>query len=109
MAWIYLFLAGACEICWAVMMKASAGFTRPLPTIGTLVFIVLSGILLTFAMKTLPLGTSYTIWTGIGAVGTVIWGMVYLKEPHDWPRIVCIGLIVAGIVGLKVLSPADAG
>jgi quaternary ammonium compound-resistance protein SugE len=106
MAWIILIAAGVCEICWAILMKASHGFTRLWPTVGTLFFLILSMVLLMFAMKRLPLGTSYTVWTGIGAVGTVIWGMLMLNEPHDWPRIACIVMIVAGIIGLKALSPA---
>jgi quaternary ammonium compound-resistance protein SugE len=109
MAWIILIAAGICEICWAILMKASHGFTRLWPTVGTLFFLILSMVLLMFAMKRLPLGTSYTVWTGIGAVGTVIWGMLMLNEPHDWPRVACIVMIVAGIIGLKALSPAAGG
>lgn len=105
MAWIYLMLAGICEIAWAIGLKYSSGFTRLVPTIWTIAIMLLSFVLLSQAMRVLPLGTAYATWTGIGAVGTAIYGMVYFNEPRDWPRVGCIALIVVGIVGLKLLVP----
>jgi quaternary ammonium compound-resistance protein SugE len=102
-----LLLAGGCEIIWAVMMKASNGFTRPLPSVGTIAFNILSVVLLAVAMRKLPLGTSYAVWTGIGAVGTVVYGMLFLRESHDLARIACIILILLGILGLKAITPAE--
>lgn len=105
MPWLFLFLAGLCEIAWAVGLK-KYGFSATLGGAVTVVLMLLSFILLQQAMKTLPLGTSYVIWTGIGAVGAAVVGMVYFHEPRDWPRIACIAIIIAGIVGLKFLSPS---
>jgi quaternary ammonium compound-resistance protein SugE len=105
MAWFWLFLAGVCEIGWAIGLKQSQGFTKPATTAWTVVVMLLSFYLLSIAMKTLPLGTSYAVWTGIGAVGTAIYGMVWMSEPRDLPRVMCLLLIVGGIVGLKVLAP----
>jgi quaternary ammonium compound-resistance protein SugE len=102
-----LLLAGGCEITWAVMLKASKGFTQPLASVGTIAFNILSVVLLALAMRKLPLGTSYAVWTGIGAVGTVAYGMIFLKESHEIGRLVCITLILAGILGLKVLTPTE--
>jgi quaternary ammonium compound-resistance protein SugE len=107
MPWIYLFAAGLCEIVWAAGLKAY-GFTLTRGGAFTVVMMILSFVLLSGAMKRLPLGTSYAIWTGIGAVGTALWGMWHYHEPRDWPRVVCIGLIIVGIVGLKVLAPSQA-
>jgi quaternary ammonium compound-resistance protein SugE len=104
MAWIWLLAAGACEIVWAVGLK-KFGFTfASLGGLGTLVVMVLSFVLLAQAMKTLPLGTCYPVWVGIGALGTAVVGMSVLGESTDWRRIACIGLIVAGVVGLKALT-----
>jgi len=105
MAWIYLFAAGICEIVWAVGLK-TYGFTLTRGGVFTIVMMLLSFVLLDQAMRRLPLGTSYAIWTGIGAVGTAIIGIVRFNEPRDWPRLVCIGMIVVGIVGLKALHRA---
>jgi len=105
MAWIYLFAAGICEIVWAAGLKAY-GFTLTKGGAVTVFMMLLSFILLDQAMKRLPLGTSYAIWTGIGAVGTAIIGIVKFNEPRDWPRLVCIGMIVIGIVGLKAFQRA---
>jgi quaternary ammonium compound-resistance protein SugE len=105
MAWLWLLFAGLTEVAWAIGLKLSQGFTRPLPTVWTLVNMVLSFFLLAQALKTLPLGTAYAIWTGIGAVGTAALGMVLFAESTAPARLVCIGLIVAGIVGLKLFSP----
>jgi len=107
MAWVYLLLAGICEIVWAVGLKYSNGFTRLWPSVWTIAVMLLSFVLLSQAMRTLPLGTAYAIWTGIGAVGTVIYGMAHFNEPRDWPRLTCILLVIAGIVGLKVLAPKE--
>ena len=104
MPWVWLILAGACEIIWAAGLKAS-GFTLTKGGIFTIVMMLLSFVLLDRAMRSLPLGTSYAIWTGIGAVGAAILGMTNFNEPRDWPRLACIVLIVLGIVGLKLLAP----
>jgi len=104
MAWTLLFVAGVLEIVWAVSMKASAGFTRATYTGLTLVAAALSFWLLGLAMKSLPVGTAYAVWTGIGAVGAAVLGMVLFKEPATAARIACIVAIVGGILGLKFLS-----
>lgn len=104
MAWVYLFLAGLLEIVWAYAMKASAGFTRPWPTGVMLVSMVLSFALLAQAMRVLPLGTAYAIWTGIGALGAFGVGLVLLGEPATLLRILAAGLILSGIVLMKVAS-----
>jgi len=106
MAWIILFIAGLFEIGWAVGLKFTEGFTRPIPTALTAISLVLSMGLLGWAVKTLPLGTAYAVWTGIGAVGTAIVGIVVFKEPATAARLACLCLIVAGILGLKLFTPA---
>ncbi|WP_269715272.1 quaternary ammonium compound efflux SMR transporter SugE [Caulobacter sp. NIBR2454] len=108
MAWIILFIAGLFEIGWAVGLKYTHGFTRLWPTVFTAVSLVLSMGLLGWAVRTLPLGTAYAVWTGIGAVGTVIIGIWLFKEPATVARLVCVGLIVAGILGLKLFSPPSS-
>lgn len=105
MKWIVLIIAGFFEMGWAVGLKYSQGFTKPLPSIFTLVGMVASFYFLSLALKSFPLGTAYAIWTGIGTVGTVILGVILFKEPFDLIRFLCIGLIVLGIIGLKVVSP----
>jgi quaternary ammonium compound-resistance protein SugE len=105
MAWVYLVLAGVCEIVWAAGLK-KFGFKWSAGGAATVVVMVVSFLLLDRAMRTLPLGTAYAIWTGIGAVGAAAVGMAYFHEPRDWPRLACIAAIVAGIVGLKLLAPA---
>jgi quaternary ammonium compound-resistance protein SugE len=105
MAWIILLLAGLCEIVWAIGLKYTEGFTRPWPTALTLAAMVASVLLLGVAMKTLPVGTAYAVWVGIGAVGTAILGIVLFAEPASAGRIISLGLIVAGIVGLKLATP----
>ena len=105
MAWFILVVAGLCEVGWAVCLKYTKGFTQPGPTIGFGAFMIVSVYLLAVAMKSLPLGTAYAVWTGIGAVGTAILGMLWLGESADVRRLICIGLIVAGIVGLKLVTP----
>lgn len=104
MAWIYLFIAGLLEIAWAIGLKYSEGFSKPIPSIITVILMLFSFVFLSQALKTIPVGTGYAIWTGIGAVGTAILGIVLFNEPRDFARIVCLLLIVSGIVGLKVLS-----
>ena len=104
MAWFLLFVAGLFEVGWAVGLKYTEGFTRLVPTLLTAVSLVLSMGLLGVALRTLPLGTAYGVWTGIGTVGTAIVGILLFREPATVARLACIGLIVAGIVGLKVLS-----
>lgn len=104
MAWTYLFLAGLLEIGWAIGLKYTDGFTRPIPTVLTAASMIASVILLGLALKTLPVGTGYAVWTGIGTVGTAILGIYLLGEPATAMRLACIGLIVAGILGLKLAS-----
>lgn len=106
MSWIYLFVAGLLEIGWAVGLKYTQGFTRLVPSVLTLVSMAGSMALLGLALRQLPLGTAYAIWTGIGTVGTAIAGMILLGEPAGALRLACIALIVAGIFGLKLLTPA---
>ncbi len=105
MSWIYLFAAGLFEIAWAIGLKYTQGFTRLVPSALTIAAMAISFSLLSMALKTLPLGTAYAVWTGIGAVGTALLGIVLFGEPAEAARLACIGLIVAGIVGLKLVSP----
>jgi quaternary ammonium compound-resistance protein SugE len=105
MAWVSLLVAGLFEIVWAFFMKQSHGFTRLLPTVITLVTMLLSFGLLSFSMRTLPLGTAYTIWTGIGAVGAFVVGIAVLAEPIDTMRLVAAVLILSGIVLMKLSTP----
>ncbi len=104
MAWILLIVAGLLEVGWAVGLKYTDGFSRPLPSTATAAAMVASIVLLGWAMKTLPVGTAYAVWTGIGAVGTVILGIVLFGESASAARLACVGLIVAGIVGLKLVT-----
>ncbi len=104
MAWLILILAGLFEVGWTVSLKYSEGFTRLGPSLATAVLSIASIVLLGLAVRSLPLGTAYAIWTGICAAGTVLMGMVLFGEAADWARLVCIGLIVAGILGLKLVS-----
>jgi quaternary ammonium compound-resistance protein SugE len=104
MAWLYLFVAGLLEIGWAVGLKYTEGFTKLVPSVLTLVSMIASIVMLGLALKTLPIGTAYAVWTGIGAVGTAILGIVLFAEPATVARLASIGLIVAGIVGLKLVS-----
>lgn len=106
MSWLFLLLAGLLETVWAVGLKYTDGFTRLWPSTFTLVAMAGSIWLLSLAMRVLPLGTAYAVWTGIGAVGTVIIGIVLFGEPTSATRICSVGLIIAGLVGLKVFSPA---
>lgn len=104
MAWLYLILAGALEVVWAFSMKQSEGFTRLIPTLVTLATMAASFALLSISMKTLPLGTAYTIWTGIGAVGAFIVGITVLGEPASGMRMLAAALIVSGLVLMKLSS-----
>ena len=104
MAWLYLFIAGLFEVGWAIGLKYTQGFTRLVPTALTLASMAVSLGLLGLALKSLPVGTAYAVWTGIGTVGTEALGVVLLGEPATTLRLACIGLIVAGIVGLKLVS-----
>ena len=106
MAWIILFIAGLFEIGWAVGLKFTEGFTRPIPIVLTAISLVASLGLLGWAIKSLPLGTAYAVWTGVGAVGTAIVGILVFKEPATAARLVCLALIVSGILGLKLFTPA---
>jgi quaternary ammonium compound-resistance protein SugE len=103
-AWLILAVAGLFEVGWAVGLKYTDGFTRLWPTLGTAAALVLSMGLLGLALRTLPLGTAYAVWTGIGTIGTALLGIALFREPASAGRIICIGLILAGIVGLKVLT-----
>jgi len=102
MPWIVLVVAGLFEVAWAIGLKYTDGFSRPWPTVATLVAMVISVALLGYAVRTLPVGTAYAVWTGIGAVGTVVLGIVLLDESTSLARLGCITLVVAGIVGLKL-------
>lgn len=105
MAWVVLVAAGLLEIGWALLLKQSDGFSRGWPTIGFGVLLLASVYLLSLALRTIPLGIAYAVWTGIGAIGAVIVGIVYFGEDADIGRLVCISLILMGIVGLKLSSP----
>lgn len=106
MNWLVLVLAGLFEIAWAVGLKYSEGFTRLWPSVGTIVAMLISLGLLGIAMKSLPLGTAYAVWVGVGAVGTAILGIILFGEPADALRLLSLGLILAGIVGLKLATPS---
>jgi quaternary ammonium compound-resistance protein SugE len=105
--WTMLLIASGFEVIWAVGLKFTDGFSRFWPSIGTLVAMAVSMYLLARAARGLPIGTAYAVWTGIGAVGTAVVGMVLLNESRDWVRIICIGLIILGVVGLKAFSLED--
>ncbi|TPI13740.1 quaternary ammonium compound efflux SMR transporter SugE [Mesorhizobium sp. B4-1-3] len=104
MSWIFLFVAGLFEIGWAIGLKYTDGFSKPLPTLLTIASMIVSLSLLGLALKTLPVGTAYAVWTGIGTVGTALLGIWLLGEPATAVRLACIGLIVSGIVGLKLVA-----
>lgn len=106
MAWGILFLAGLFETGWAIGLKYTDGFTRLWPTVWTIFAMVVSLWLLGIAVKTLPVGTAYSVWVGVGAVGTVVLGIALLGEPANAARLISVGLIIAGIIGLKLASPA---
>ena len=106
MAWTWLTIAGLLEIAWAIGLKYTEGFTRPVPTALTAAAMLASLYFLSLAVRTIPIGTGYAVWTGIGAVGVAILGMALFGESRDWLRIVSIALIVAGIAGLKLVTPS---
>ncbi|QDT11126.1 quaternary ammonium compound efflux SMR transporter SugE [Planctomycetes bacterium K23_9] len=106
MPWIYLVVAGVLEIGWAIGLKYTDGFSKPLPTVATLLAMAASMTLLAMSLRTIPVGTGYAVWTGIGAVGAAIAGMILFDESRAIGRLICIGLIVGGIVGLKMFTPA---
>lgn len=105
MAWLVLFVAAVFEMCWAIGLKYAEGFTKLWPTVWTLVALAISMVLLATAARTLPIGTAYAVWTGIGAAGTAVLGMWLFSEPATTARIVCLLMIVAGVVGLKLFTP----
>lgn len=108
MSWLVLFIAGLFETGWAIGLKYSHGFTRFWPSVFTVVTMAISVVLLAWAMRDLPVGTAYAVWTGIGAVGTVVLGIVLFGDAVTAGRLICLGLIVAGIIGLKIVSPDQA-
>lgn len=105
MAWAILVVAGLLEIGWAIGLKYTAGFTRLWPTVGTIAAMIASMGLLGLAMNSLPAGTAYAVWTGIGTIGTALLGIILLSEPAGAARLVCIALIAIGIIGLKLVTP----
>ncbi|HEU4504686.1 MAG TPA: quaternary ammonium compound efflux SMR transporter SugE [Nitrospira sp.] len=106
MAWVILFLAGLFETGWAIGLKYTEGFTRLWPTVWTIVAMAISLGLLGIALKSLPVGTAYSVWVGVGAVGTVVLGIALFEESADAARLISVGLIIAGIIGLKLATPA---
>lgn len=104
MPWVILFIAGVLEVVWALLLKQSEGFTKPLPTIGFLITLFLSMFLLSQAIKSLPVGTAYAVWTGIGAAGTAILGMLLLGESRDLLKLVSLMMLVGGIIGLRLTA-----
>ena len=104
MAWIYLLVAGLFEVVWAIGLKYTEGWTRLWPSVGTLVAMAVSFWCLSQSLKSIPIGTGYAIWTGIGAVGAAALGIVLFGDSASWPRLLCIGLIVSGVIGLKVVG-----
>lgn len=105
MQWTLLFIAGLFEVCWAIGLKYSHGFTKVVPSIVTVLGMIASFYFLALALKSLPLSTAYAIWTGIGTIGTVILGVLLFKESISTVQIICIGFIITGIIGLKLISP----
>jgi quaternary ammonium compound-resistance protein SugE len=106
MSWTILIIAGLLEIGWAVGLKLSDGLSKPLPAVLTIIAMIASMVLLGIAVRTLPLGTAYAVWTGIGAVGSVLLGIAIFNEPATAGRLLCVVAIIGGIVGLKLLTPA---
>ncbi len=105
MAWVYVFVAGGFEVVWITGLKYTDGFTRLWPSVGTVAAIIVSMVCLALAVRVIPIGTAYAVWTGIGAAGAVVAGMVLFNEPRDVARLVFIALIVSGVVGLKLSAP----
>jgi quaternary ammonium compound-resistance protein SugE len=106
MAWIYLLIASVFEVQWAITLKYTEGFSRLWPSVACAVGMVLSVVFLAMAVKTLPIGTAYAVWTGIGAALTALLGMVLFNEPRDVARLICLLLIISGVIGLKLVSPS---
>lgn len=106
MTWVILFVAGLFEVGWAIGLKYTEGFTRLWPTVWTALTMIVSLWLLGIAMKTLPVGTAYAVWVGVGAVGTVVLGILLFNEPANAARMISVGLIIAGIIGLKLTTSA---
>ncbi|MCP6763256.1 MAG: quaternary ammonium compound efflux SMR transporter SugE [Fischerella sp. CENA71] len=104
MAWIYLVIAGLLEMGWAIGLKYTQGFTKLVPSIATVSCMVVSFVFLSIALRTLPVGTAYAVWTGIGAAGTALLGVILLGESAEFRRFFCIGLIIAGVLGLRLVS-----
>jgi quaternary ammonium compound-resistance protein SugE len=104
MAWVILFIAGLLEVAWALLLKQSESFTRPGPTIGFVVSLALSMYLLSYSLKSLPVGTAYAVWTGIGAAGTAIIGMLWLGESRDILKLVSLVMLIGGILGMRLTS-----
>ncbi len=104
MSWVFLFLAGLTEVAWAIGLKYTDGWSRLWPSVVTGVLMAVSFAFLSLALKTLPLGTAYAVWTGIGAVGTALAGIYFFGEPRDALRLLCIALIIAGVLGLRLLT-----
>jgi len=104
MHWFILFIAGLFEVVWAIGIKYTEGWTKLWPAVITVLAMIASFYLLSIALKQIPMGTAYAVWTGIGTIGTVIYGIVFFKEPMDILRIICIMLILSGIVGLRILA-----
>ncbi|BAT57745.1 quaternary ammonium compound-resistance protein SugE [Variibacter gotjawalensis] len=105
MAWILLFIAGLLEVAWAIGMKYTEGFTKLWPSVWTITTMTLSAVFLGLALRYLPVGTGYAVWVGIGAVGTAILGIYLFGESREPARLFCLGLIVAGVIGLKIVTP----
>ena len=105
MAWIYIVIAGLLEVAWAIGLKHSAGFSKFWPSVWTIIGMIASFVVLAQGVKTLPVGTGYAVWTGIGAVGTTVLGIALFHESRDPLRLACLALIIIGIVGLKLVSP----
>jgi quaternary ammonium compound-resistance protein SugE len=106
MSWLFLLVAGLLEVSWAVSMKYSEGFTKPVPSVLTIVLVIASMSLLSLSLRTLPVGLAYGVWTGIGTVGVALLGILLFGEPASALRLFCMGLIIAGVAGLRFLSPA---
>ena len=104
MAWVYLIVAGILETGWAIGLKYTEGFTRPVPSVLTILAIAASMFLLALAAKTIPIGTAYSIWVGIGAVGAVILGIILFDEPRDFARLAFVGLLIVSLIGLKLTT-----
>ena len=104
LSWFYLFIAGILEIAWAIGLKYSEGFSKPFVSVITIILMLFSFFFLSQALKTIPVGTGYAIWTGIGVIGTTILGIILFNEPKDFVRIICILLILSGLIGLKLTS-----